>query len=92
MTDKHNTGADLAVGYCMVCFGKSSEDGHYACFYAYYTVEMRFSGDQTLRGTPFIWGLLQSDNDMECIEEFFQYKALDGFLKNGVITKINFVQ
>ena len=80
------------MAYCFICFGKSSDHTHYACFYAYYTAQIKFTEEKVIMGTPFIYGLLQSDEDKECIQDFFQYKALEGFLKNSVISKINFVQ
>ena len=92
VTDKENMGTNTTVAYTFVCFGKSSDGTHYACFYAYYSAEIKFIRKDPIYGTPYLWGLLQSEEDIENIHDFFLYKALDGFLKNGVISKINFVE
>ena len=98
---KQNLG-NTKIAYGVVNFGQTDDHSHYACLYAFYTAEMKFTEELTIKDHPILWGLINiktwekesvplPPETVEAIHDFFRYKALDGFLKVGFIHKINFV-
>ena len=98
---KQNHGStDIAYG--QVNFGKSADRRLFACVYAFYSAEMVFAEEIVKEKHPILWGLItltefekkQADLPPRVVEEihtYFQYRALSGFFRSGVISKINWV-
>ena len=98
---KQNHGS-TEIAYGQVNFGKSSDRKRFACVYAFYSAEMVFAEEIVKKKSPFLWGLInlptfekeQADlpeGVAEAIHTYFQYKALTGYHKNGIISKINWI-
>ena len=99
---KQNHGTTKTT-YGQVNFGKDDDGSQFACVYAFYTAEMKFADEIVKTSHPILWGLIniktfekkQADlppEDIEAIHTYFRFRALDGFLKTGVIAKINWVE
>ena len=94
------------IRYGMIGFGKSPDQKHVACMYVMFGSHFEFAPHVRIESKErsILWGLWKkttservetqvtlSEGTIRRLKNFFRFKALEGFMKEGVIDKINFV-
>ncbi|XP_062590942.1 uncharacterized protein LOC134252472 [Saccostrea cucullata] len=96
---KYNCNADSSARYGMIAFGKSPDKEFVDCMYVLYKLDIEISSGAMLtrRNNGTILGALaytpvpgpMSSISVKNFQNFFRYKALQGFYKEGLIDHIN---
>ena len=89
--------------YGMIAFGKSRDGKFVDCMYCIYKLDFKVA-PRIITTQPSLWGLLTGQTveeqekkrsldfkSLKRIQNFFRFKALEGFYKEGLIDKINVV-
>ena len=103
---KNNKSSGSAARYGMIAFGKSKDGKFVDCMYCLYKLDFEVTPSRiiTTKQHSSLWGLFtwQTVEEQEKkrelgvkslkrIQNFFRYKALEGFYKEGLIDRINLV-
>ena len=98
--------SDSGAKYGMIAFGKSKDGKFVDCMYCLYKLDFKVAPDRIITSTQHstLWGLIKwQDVDekererflgvksMKRIQNFFRFKALEGFYQEGLIDQINVV-
>ena len=103
---KYNAANDSGARYGMVVFVKSKDRKFVDCMYCLYKLDFKVAPAKVLieKERSILWGLLKWETVekkvqkrvlgpelLKRIENFFRYKALEGFYRQGLIDQINVV-
>lgn len=103
---KYNERDNSGASYGMVAFGKSADQKTVDCVYILYKISFKIAPKQIIETTQnsILWGLIHWEGKEVRIEErtlgvktahklqnFFHYKAMNAFFKEGYIDTINYV-
>ncbi|XP_052765143.1 uncharacterized protein LOC128206600 isoform X2 [Mya arenaria] len=103
---KFNKGADSGARYGMMAFGLSPDGKFVDCMYVMYMMDFKVAPKRivTEKKHTALWGIINWTTESVSYEErnlgavsikklqnFFRLKAMQGFLQNGVIDRINYV-
>ena len=97
---------ESSIRYGMIGFGKSPDKTTVACMYVMFWAKFEFANDieyhQDTRS--ILWGLgkwtkttktekakVINEGMIRQLKNFFRFKALEGFMKEGIIDRINYV-
>ena len=90
----------------MIAFGKSKDGKFVDCMYCLYKLDFKVAPERiiTTKQHSVLWGLVKWESVEERVQErvlgvkslkriknFFRFKALEGFYKEGLIDRINVV-
>ena len=104
MEFKYNASGDSSARYGMIAFGKSKDGKFVDCMYCLYKLDFKVAPERiiTTKHHSSLWGLIKWQTVEEKEEErvlgvkpvkriqnFFRFKALEGFYKEGLIDQIN---
>ena len=103
---KNNTSTDSGARYGMIALGKSKDGKFVDCMYCLYKLDFKVAPERiiTTKQHSVLWGLVKWKSVEERVQErvlgvkslkriknFFRFKALEGFYKEGLIDRINVV-
>ena len=106
MEFKYNSSSDSSARYGMIAFGKSKDGKFVDCMYCLYKLDFKVAPERiiTTKQHSVLWGLIKWETVEERVQErvlgvkslkriknFFRFKALEGFYKEGLIDRINVV-
>ena len=106
MEFKYNRSSDSGARYGMIAFGKSKDGKFVDCMYCLYKLDFDIAPEIFITTTEhsILWGLIKWQTveeeerqrvlgvkSMIPIKNFFRFKALEGFYKEGLIDQINVV-
>ena len=106
MEFKYNASSDSSARYGMIAFGKSKDGKFVDCMYCLYKLDFKVAPERiiTKKEHSVLWGLVKWETVEERVQErvlgvkslkriknFFRFKALEGFYKEGLIDQINVV-
>ncbi|KAH3789864.1 uncharacterized protein LOC127841507 [Dreissena polymorpha] len=103
---KFNKGDNSEARYGMIAFGRSPDKQFVDCMYVMYKMDFKVAPQVIVerKDHSMLWGLITwqtlsqhtverslGTKDIERLKNFFRSKAMEGFYKEGVIEKINYV-
>ena len=106
MEFKYNSSSDSSARYGMIAFGKSKDGKFVDCMYCLYKLDFKVAPERiiTKKEHSVLWGLVKWESveervqkrvlgvkSLKRIKNFFRFKALEGFYKEGLIDRINVV-
>ena len=106
MEFKYNSSSDSSARYGMIAFGKSKDGKFVDCMYCLYKLDFKVAPERiiTTKQHSVLWGLIKWETveervqkrvlgvkSLKRIKNFFRFKALEGFYKEGLIDQINVV-
>ena len=106
MEFKYNASSDSSARYGMIAFGKSKDGKFVDCMYCLYKLDFKVAPERiiTTKHHSSLWGLIKWQTvgekeqervlgvkPLKRIQNFFRFKALEGFYKEGLIDEINVV-
>ena len=107
MEFKYNgSSPDSGARYGMIAFCKSNDGKFVDCMYCLYKLDFKVAPERiiTKKEHSVLWGLIKWETveervqkrvlgvkSMKRIKNFFRFKALEGFYKEGLIDRINVV-
>ena len=106
MEFKYNSSSDSSARYGMIAFGKSKDGKFVDCMYCLYKLDFKVAPERiiTTKQHSVLWGLIKWESveervqkrvlgvkSLKRIKNFFRFKALEGFYKEGLIDQINVV-
>ena len=106
MEFKYNSSSDSSARYGMIAFGKSKDGKFVDCMYCLYKLDFKVAPERiiTKKEHSVLWGLVKWESveervqkrvlgvkSLKRIQNFFRFKALEGFYKEGLIDQINVV-
>ena len=106
MEFKYDSSSDSGARYGMIAFGKSKDEKFVDCMYCLYKLDFKVAPERiiTTKHYSSIFGLVNWQNveeqerervlgakPLKRIQNFFRFKALEGFYKEGLIDEINVV-
>ncbi|CAH3160976.1 unnamed protein product [Porites evermanni] len=106
MEFKYNASSDSSARYGMIAFGKSKDGKFVDCMYCLYKLDFKVAPERiiTTKHHSSFWGLIKWQTvdekeqervlgvkPLKRIQNFFRFKALEGFYKEGLIDEINVV-
>ncbi|XP_044171657.1 uncharacterized protein LOC122955995 isoform X2 [Acropora millepora] len=106
MEFKYNAASDSHGQYVMIAFGKSKDGKFVDCMYCLYKLDFKVAPEKTItkKDHSVLWDLVKWQTVKEGVKEkelgvkllkriknFFRYKALEGFYRQGLIDQINVV-
>lgn len=104
---KFNKGDESGARYGMIAFGRSRDQKYVDCMYVLYKMDFKVAPTRivTQKTHKWLFGLFQYTTEKVHLEErtlgattiqsmqnFFRFKALQGFYNEGLIDSINYVQ
>ena len=106
MEFKYDSSSDSSARYGMIAFGKSKDGKFVDCMYCLYKLDFKVAPERiiTTKHYSSIFGLINWQKveeqeqervlgvkPLKRIQNFFRFKALEGFYKEGLIDEINVV-
>ena len=106
MEFKYDSSSDSSPRYGMIAFGKSKDGKFVDCMYCLYKLDFKVAPERiiTTKQHSVLFGLVKWQTVEERVQErvlgvislkriknFFRFKALEGFYKEGLIDQINVV-
>ena len=106
MEFKYNSSSDSSTRYGIIAFGKSKDGKFLDCMYCLYKLDLKVTPERiiTTKQHSSLWGLVKwrtveekekervlDVNSLKRIQNFFRFKALEGFYKEGLIDQISVV-